>query len=99
MAGRGVIKPERKGADMTPKDLSRRVKKRPFVPFRLVVSEGATYDVFHPDQIIVMRDSVVVATPGDADDFYESSDLVDLIHVVRLEALPTKTKKGTSNAE
>lgn len=80
---------------MTAKDMLRRVKKKPFVPFRIIVSEGGNYDVRHPDQIMVMRDSIVVGIPGQSEeDIYETSDLVDLIHVVRLEPLTTKNAKG-----
>lgn len=80
---------------MTARDLSKRVKKKPFTPFRLIVSEGAAYEVRHPEQIMVTRDSVVIGIPGESEDFYETSDLVDLIHVVRLEPLGGKrAEKG-----
>ena len=82
--------------NMTRNDLLRRVKKRPFSPFRIVVSEGATYDVRSPEQIIVARDSVTIGIPSDSDDFYETTDVVDLFHVIRLEPLPTT--KGKTKA-
>ena len=62
--------------------------------FRVIVSEGASYDVRHPEQIMVMRDSVVIGVPGDRDELAETSDLVDLIHVVRLEPIPAEKAKG-----
>lgn len=85
---------------MTRNDLLRRVKKRPFSPFRVEVSEGATYDVLHPEQVIVARDSVTIGVPSEeGGDFYETTDFIDLIHVVRLEPLPAKAKKSKSHAE
>jgi hypothetical protein len=81
---------------MTPKVLVKRLRKRPFTPFRMIVSEGAAYDVRHPEQVIVMRDSVVIGIPAEAEDFYETSDLVNLIHVIRLEPLSSQKSKGKS---
>ena len=79
---------------MTAKDLAKRARKRPFSPFRIIVSEGGSYDINHPEQIVVARDSVVIGVPGESDDFYETTDLVDLIHVVRLEPIPAQKAKG-----
>jgi hypothetical protein len=49
---------------MSPRDLLKRVRQRPFTPFRVVVSEGGTYDVRYPQQVIVTRDAAVIAIPG-----------------------------------
>ena len=77
---------------MTRNDLAKRAKQRPFVPFRLVLTEGTAYDVRHPEQIMLARDSVVIGVPGQAgkEDFFETTVLVDLFHIVRLEPLPTQ---------
>lgn len=80
---------------MSPRDLLKRVRQRPFIPFRVVVSEGATYDVRHPDFIMVGRDTAVIGIQGDQEqDFYETSVLVDLLHVVRLEPLEKSKANG-----
>ncbi len=74
---------------MTRTDLARRVRQHPFVPFRLVLTDGTAYEVRHPDFIMVGRDSVVIGLPGEQEqDFYETSVLVDLFHVVKLEPIP-----------
>jgi hypothetical protein len=73
---------------MHPNDLLARVQARPFVPFRLVVSEGATYEVRHPDMIIVARRSVVVGVPSPHNEgIADTTHLIALIHVVRIEPL------------
>ena len=83
---------------MTRTDLLRRVRQRPFSPFRLIVSEGATYDIRHPEKLMVARDSAVIGLQGAQEqDFYETTVLVDLLHVVRLEPLPVAA--GTGNGE
>jgi len=82
---------------MTRKDLLQRVRQRPFVPFRMVLTEGTTYEVRHPDFIMVGRDSVVVGLPGEQEqEFYETSVLIDLLHIVRLEPLEAGTPSGSS---
>jgi hypothetical protein len=69
---------------MHPDDLLARVRARPFVPFRLVVSEGGSYEVRHPDMIVVARRHVVVGVPAqDNQNIAETTHLVALIHVVR----------------
>ncbi len=76
---------------MSRTDLLRRVRQRPFAPFRLIVSEGAAYNVRHPDQVMVARDSAVIGLATDPNqDFYDSTVLVDLLHIVRLEPLETQ---------
>jgi hypothetical protein len=73
---------------MTRNDLAKRVKQRPFVPFRIVLTEGTTYDVRHPDFIMVGRDSVFIGLPGEQEqEFYETSGLLDLFHIDKLEPL------------
>ena len=85
---------------MSPLNLLKRVKQRPFTPFRMVVSEGATYDVRHPDQVIVTRDTAVIGIPGDQEqDLHETFVLVDLLHVVRLEPLETAQPNGNAQGE
>jgi hypothetical protein len=81
---------------MSRTDLLKRQRQRPFAPFRLVVSEGGVYDIRHPDQIMVARDSAVVGLKGEQEqDFFETTVLVDLGHIVRLEPLDTTSKTGS----
>ena len=78
---------------MTRNDFRQRVRQRPFVPFRLVLTEGTAYEVRHPEQIMLARDSVVIGVPsatGD-EDFFETTVLADLFHVVKLEPLEKAT--------
>jgi hypothetical protein len=58
---------------MLPQDIEARLDDLPFVAFRLFVSNGETYDVTHPVQILIGLGSVTVSLPdpgnpaGDAD--------------------------------
>jgi hypothetical protein len=78
---------------MTRSDLLKRVKQRPFAPLRLIVSEGAAYDIRHPEQVMVARDSAVIGLKGEQEqEFFETTVLVDLFHIIRLEPLETGAK-------
>jgi hypothetical protein len=84
---------------MTRPDLLARVRQKPFHPFRLVSSEGATYEIRHPDFLMVGRDSIVIGQANDpAQDFYDSTVLIDLFHVVRLEPLEAGAAAGGNGA-
>jgi hypothetical protein len=78
---------------MTRTDLLKRLKQKPFAPFRLIVSEGAAYDIRHPEQVMLARDSAVIGLRGEQEqEFFESTVLVDLFHIIRLEPLEAGAK-------
>jgi hypothetical protein len=75
---------------MSPQELRDTLQKRPFEPFRLVMTDGIGFDVQHPDLLMVGQRSAIVGLTGDpAQTFYERSVKVDLLHVIRLEPLQT----------
>jgi hypothetical protein len=71
---------------MPPQDLLQTLRKRPFEPFRIIVSDGTTYDVAHPELVMVGIGSGIVGlpAPNQAGPFYERHETVNLRHVVRL---------------
>jgi len=84
----------------TPENIQDRVRKRPFVPLRIVTSSGETFDVFHPDLIMVGRCDITVGIasvehPGQ----YERQTRIAIMHVTALEDLPVPTPPGGGNGE
>lgn len=73
---------------MRPDDLLELVRRQPFAPFRIHITDGSMYDVVHPDQIIVLRSRAVLAVGG-SNGVPDRLEHVGLVHVVRLEELPT----------
>ena len=65
-------------------ELVKLAKQRPFVPFR-VVTEQAAYDVKHPAQVMLARESITSGIRGESDDCFETTVLVPLCGIVRLE--------------
>lgn len=75
------------------------LRRQPFEPFRLVMTDGAGFEVRHPDLLWVGRRSAMVGLTGDpGQTLYERAVKVDLLHVIRLEplgAMPTSDNGGT----
>jgi hypothetical protein len=84
---------------MMPEALRDMLRKQPFKPFRLVMSDGAGFEVRHPDLLWVGQWSAHVGLTGDpGKTFFERSVEVELNHVIRIEPLQPATK-GKSNGK
>ena len=84
---------------MVAEELRENLRRQPFVPFRLVLTEGVGYDIHHPDLMMVGRYTAMVGFTSDpGQTFYERSIKVDLAHISRLEPLETIPPSG-SNGE
>jgi hypothetical protein len=70
---------------MIPADLLGFVRRRPFQPFRIHLSAGTTYDIHHPEMVMVGMASAVIGLPANlAEPLYARTETVSLDHVVRL---------------
>jgi hypothetical protein len=85
---------------MAPEELREVLRQQPFQPFRLVMTDGKTYDVRHPDLMMVGRRSAMVGLTGQPGrTYYERAVQVDLLHVIRLEPLegaPSASRREAS---
>jgi hypothetical protein len=81
---------------MPPQALLQALQQKPFIPFRLHVSDGATYIIRHPDLVLVAPGYVIIgvppATPQAA--MIERHEVVSLGHITRLEPTPATTPPG-----
>jgi len=82
--------------NMPPRELAQALSRRPFVPFRLHVTDGTTYDIRHPELLMVSPGSAIVGLPSAtyALPLIERYEIVDLLHVVRLEPLDISKAAG-----
>ena len=74
---------------MTHEELQQAAHRQPFEPFRVVLTTGTTYDIRHPELIMVGRRSAIIGItnePGET--AYDHTIKVDLLHVVGIEELP-----------
>jgi hypothetical protein len=79
-----------------PEELATAVRRRPFGPFRITLTEGSTYDIRHPELCMAGRRSAIIglAPPDDPDLLFERSVNVDLLHIVKLEPLEAPTPRA-----
>jgi len=80
---------------MTQVDLHTAARRQPFKPFRVVLTTGTTYDIRHPDLIMVGRRSAIIGITNDpGGSAYDRTFQVDLIHVVGIEELASPSANG-----
>ncbi len=48
---------------MAPEDIEYWLKAEPFQPFRITMTAGRTYDVRHPEFVMILVDAIVIGTP------------------------------------
>jgi hypothetical protein len=74
---------------MTGEELRTFAKRQPFRPFRIILTTGATFDVRHPDLIMVGNRVATIGMSYDPKQLiYDYPFTVDLFHVVGVQELP-----------
>ena len=71
---------------MSPADIIAFTRRTPFLPFRIHTTDGRTYDIRHPDQVIPLRSRIEVGVGGDGS-IVDRVEHLSFFHVVRLEEL------------
>lgn len=84
---------------MTADAVFARLRRRPFVPFRLVLSSGTRYDVLHPEMLFVSKSGVTVAIYDNdqrpsPDEIPIRESLVSFLHIAATEDLPQPTMRA-----
>lgn len=69
-------------------ELKELLVRKPFVPLRLYMTDGTTFDIRHPDNIIVLKSRVDIGVGADARGVVDRVDYCSLLRVVRVEELP-----------
>ena len=74
---------------MRPEDVREFLRRQPFRPFRLTLTDGRTYDVMHPELAMVGRSWVQVglARSGDPENIAERLISISLLHIMQIEPL------------
>lgn len=84
---------------MRPEELTELLRKRPFVPLRIHMTDGETYDIRHPDVVLVLRQRVDIGLrPDPATGVLERVEHCSLLHIVRVEELAPLTPSDGSTS-
>ena len=83
----------------TPQMIKDRLKGIPFVPVEIVLSTGDTYEVRHPDLVLVAEREIHVGAPSHAGPGIASrTSRIALLHIVELHDLETQVdSKGNGS--
>jgi hypothetical protein len=85
---------------MPPEDLLTAIRRRPFVPFRMHVSDGSVFEIRHPELLLVGFASVIVGIPAQPEQsYYTRTEVVANSHIVRLVPMEQAgAQKGNGQA-
>jgi len=74
---------------MRPDDILKLLRQKPFEPFRISLSDGAEYEIRHPELAIVGRSTVIVGVPGPQglDGPVEHTVNCALMHITKTETI------------
>lgn len=84
---------------MHPEEFLAAIRRRPFIPLRLHVSDGTAYELRHPEMAMVTRRSVILAISDDPKKLADRSMQIDVVHITRLEQIDSATPANGQQTE
>ena len=77
-------------------DLMLALRARPFVPFRLQLTNGESLEVLHPELCMPGSRSAIIGIPlpSQTEPIYETYSVVDILRIVRLERMQQAAPSG-----
>jgi hypothetical protein len=83
----------------SPEQIQSRLRIKPFLPLRIIASEGLRYDIRHPDLVLVGERELTFGLPKvDDRPFYDRMIRIPLFHIIGLEDLPEPATAASSAA-
>ena len=84
---------------MRPEELVKLLRRRPFLALRLHMTDGQTYDIRHPDLVMVSRSYATIGmTPDAGTGVLERVEYCALLHIVRVEELQVAATPSNGSA-
>ncbi len=74
---------------MAPQDLESELNKEPFQPFRIVTTNGKSYEITEKDRpLLVGKRTVIIGLRvPETDPYFDRYEVVSLVHIIRLEPI------------
>ena len=75
-------------------ELQDALRQSPFIPFRLYISGGESFDIRHPELCMPGIRAAIIGFQAKeaAEPAFDRYTVVDMGHIIRLEPLDSKTK-------
>src|SRR5438477_7777886 len=80
---------------MTPQAIDQELTRDPFVPIRLFVSDGHSYEVRNPGLCLIVRGTLYIARTDRPSRVSDDMDVIDSSHVTRIEQLDEPVQTGS----
>ena len=83
---------------MAPTEIRDQLRREPFEPFRLHVTDGAHYDILHPETCMVGLRTTAVGVPASPESvLWDRLVQVDNLHITRIEPIPRPSPNSQTN--
>jgi hypothetical protein len=79
---------------VTPETIQKRLRQRPFQPFRICLSDGSTYEVRQPQMALVLEREVIIALPKPGQEIARRPVSCDLLQITRIEPIDGTSAAG-----
>lgn len=80
---------------MSPDELNSALRRRPYIPLRIHVTDGVHYDVPIPDMVMTGRTILFIGLRRDVDSpYFDEPVMVSMRHVTRVEPIITASAAG-----
>jgi hypothetical protein len=78
---------------MRPEGIRMLLRRQPFRPLRITLTDGRTYDVLHPELALLGRSYMEVGLPKqeDPDNIADRLITISLLHIMQIEPLESVT--------
>ena len=85
---------------MRHEDIREFQRRQPFVPYRITLTDGRTYDVLHPELAMVGYSSMLLGQrrADEMDVVYDRFVTVSIAHVMQIEELTAAQKPNNGSA-
>lgn len=84
---------------MRTSEIENQLRQRPFLPFRLRMTEGTAFEVRHPEMLMVSRTIIAVAIHKPRARDPEGIVLCDPVHIIRIEPLSDGRPKARRSSK
>ena len=81
---------------MTAQAFRELLTQQPFIPFRLIMSSGKSYEVRHPEMAMLTRTSILVGVDETDEGVPAEFRICALLHVTAIEPLDTNLSDSQS---
>jgi hypothetical protein len=80
---------------MRPEELLKILRRKPFRPIRICTTDGAAFEILHPDQVLVYASKIEIALdPNPRTGVWGRSEYLAPLHVARVEELEASAAGG-----